>query len=93
MTQWQRIHLLMQEMRGRSLGQEDSLEKEMAPHCLENPMDRGPLRVTTPWGCKELGMTQHVCTLTQWQLLPLHSTLELNTFSVDHCPLCPRSLS
>ena len=52
-----------------------------------------PLRATTPWGCKELGMTQHVCTQTQWQLLPLHSTLELNTFSVDHCPLCPRSLS
>ena len=26
----------------QSLGQEDPLEKEMAPHsCLENPMDRG----------------------------------------------------
>ena len=35
----------MQETWVRSLGQEDSLEKEMAPHsstpCLENPMDGG----------------------------------------------------
>ena len=36
-----------QETQIRSLGQEDSLEKEMAPHsslqytCLENPMDIG----------------------------------------------------
>ena len=33
----------IQEMRVRSLGQEDPLEEEMATHllsCLENPMDR-----------------------------------------------------
>ena len=34
-----------QEMRVRSLGQDDPLEKEMATHscipCLKNPMDRG----------------------------------------------------
>ena len=29
-AQWQRISLIMQEMRFRSLGQEDPLEKEMA---------------------------------------------------------------
>ena len=33
MTQWQRIHLPMQETWVGSLGQEDSLEKEMATHC------------------------------------------------------------
>ena len=80
----------MQKMQVRSLDQEDSLEKEMAPHCLENPMDRGAQRATTPWGCKELGMTEHVCTQTQWQLLPLHSTLEL-IFSADYCPFPPTS--
>ena len=50
-AQWQRICLPMQEMQEtqiQSLGQEDTLEKEMATHsgplqysCLENPMDRG----------------------------------------------------
>ena len=40
-----RIHLPLQELQVRSLGQEDPLEKEMATHssipCLGNPMDRG----------------------------------------------------
>ena len=40
----------MQETQVRSLGQEDSLEKEMATHssilALENPMDRGAWRAT-----------------------------------------------
>ena len=31
-AQWQRTHLPMQEMRVRSLGQEDPLEKGMATH-------------------------------------------------------------
>ena len=31
-TQWYRIHLPMQEMWVQSLGQEDTLEKEMATH-------------------------------------------------------------
>ena len=26
--------------------------------CLENPMDRGSLMGYSPWGCKELDMTQ-----------------------------------
>ena len=37
------------EMRVRSLGQEDPLEKEMVPYsysCLENSIDRGPWRAT-----------------------------------------------
>ena len=40
--------MTMQEMRVRSLGQEDPLEKEMATHfsilAWENPMDRGAWR-------------------------------------------------
>ena len=40
----------MQETQDESLGQEDSLEKEMATHssifCLENPMDRGAWQAT-----------------------------------------------
>ena len=32
MAQWERVCLLRQEMRVRSLGQEDPLEKEMATH-------------------------------------------------------------
>ena len=45
-----RIHLPLQELQVRSLGQEDPLEKEMATHssipCLGNPMDRGAWRTT-----------------------------------------------
>ena len=41
---------VMQEMRVRSLGQEDPLEEGMATHSsilgLENPMDRGTWRAT-----------------------------------------------
>ena len=39
---------LMQEIQVRSLGQEDSLEEDMATHSsvLENPMDRGALQGT-----------------------------------------------
>ena len=40
----------MQEMRVRSLGQEDPLEEDMATHssilAWENPMDRGAWRAT-----------------------------------------------
>ena len=46
MAQWERLHLPLQEMQLLSLGQEDSLEEEMATHssilaweipCLKNP--------------------------------------------------------
>ena len=43
---------------GLSLGQEDSLEKEMATHsCLGNPMDRGAWQATIHGVAKESGMT------------------------------------
>ena len=32
MTPWERVHLPMQEAQIQSLGREDPLEKEMAPH-------------------------------------------------------------
>ena len=44
-------------MQVRSLGQEDPLEKEMAPlqyFCLGNPMDYGL------WRCKESDMTEQL---------------------------------
>ena len=49
----------MQETWVRSLGREDSLEKEMAPQysCLENPMDGG---AWCPWGHKELDTTERL---------------------------------
>ena len=43
-----------------SLGWEDPLEKEMATHILENPMDRGGGKAGYgPWGCRELDMSEH----------------------------------
>ena len=46
----------MQETWVRSLGWEDSLEKEMATHssypCLENPMNRGAWQATVHWVAK-----------------------------------------
>ena len=36
-AQWKRIRLRMQEIQGRSLGQEDPLEKEMAIQSSGNP--------------------------------------------------------
>ena len=56
-----------QEMQVESLGQEDSLQKEMAIHsssCLGNPMDRGVLRaavhgVTQSWTQLKQLSTQH----------------------------------
>ena len=56
MAQWVKNPPAMQEtqeMQVRSLGQEDSLEKEIGNplqySCLENPMDRGAWRVTQSW--------------------------------------------
>ena len=60
---------ITQETWVRSLGREDSLEKEMATvySCLENLMDGG---AWCPWGCKESDMTErhfhfHLECLTQ----------------------------
>ena len=50
----------MQETWVPSLGLEDPLEKEMATHVLENPMDRGGGKAGYgPWGCKELDTSEH----------------------------------
>ena len=49
-------------MQVQSLVWEDPLEEGMAIHisffCLENPMDRGTWQAYSPWGCKELDMTE-----------------------------------
>ena len=54
----------MWEARVRSLGQEDPLEKEMAPplqySCLENPMDGEALVGYSPWGHKESDTTERL---------------------------------
>ena len=52
-AQWLRICLPMQEMRVRSLGREDPLEKEMAAHssilAMGTPTERGALAGYNPW--------------------------------------------
>ena len=62
----------MQETQVRSLGWEDPLEKGMATHSsipgLEDTMDRGPLAGYSPWGCKELDMTEHTYNLHHFGL-------------------------
>ena len=54
----------MWEARVQSLGQEDPLEKEMAPpllySCLENPMDGEALVGYSPWGHKESDTTERL---------------------------------
>ena len=46
---------------------EDPLEEGMASHSyLENSMDRGACQATySPWGCKELDMTEQLSIITQ----------------------------
>ena len=61
-----KIHVPMQEMpetRVRSLGQENPLEKEMTTHSSilpENPMDIEIWWTYSPWGLKEVDMTESV---------------------------------
>ena len=54
----------MQEALVRSLGQEDSLEKEMATHsstlAWKNPWTEEPGAGHCPWGCKESDMTERL---------------------------------
>ena len=59
--------LAMQETWVRSLGWEDPLEEGMATHssilAWRIPMDRGAWRATySPWGHKELDMTERLST-------------------------------
>ena len=53
-----------QEMWVQSLGREDSLEKEMATHssilAWEIPWKEEPGKLYSPWGCKELDMTEQL---------------------------------
>ena len=55
-----------QETQVQTLGQEDPLEKEMAPHSSilvrEIPWTEEPGGFSS-WGCKELDMTEHTYTL------------------------------
>ena len=48
-------------------GQEDSLEKEMAP--LENSRDREAWRATVPGGAKESDMTEHAPMIVKYSVL------------------------
>ena len=64
----------MQERQGKSLGQEDTLEKEMATHsnisCLGNPMGRGAWQATVLGGHKEvLSVTKNIVNLGQYNKL------------------------
>ena len=63
--------------------------------CLENPMDRGAWRATSPRGCKELDMTErlhsftHSYTHTHAQIPTCDNFIEkvlyyLNKFQVNH---------
>ena len=54
-----------QEMQGRSLGQKDPLEKEMATHsnilAWKNATDREAWWAYSPWGRKESDTTEQAC--------------------------------
>ena len=50
---------------GRSLGERNN--NPLHYSCLENPGGQRSLEGYSPWGCKELDMTGHVCTCFQSQ--------------------------
>ena len=60
-AQWYRIRLSMQEMQVQSLGQEDSLEKEMVTLssilAWRIPWTEELGRLYSPWACKESDTT------------------------------------
>ena len=59
MTQWQRVHLAVQETRVQALGWEDPLEEETATHssilALEIPWTEGPGGLSSSWSHKRVG--------------------------------------
>ena len=62
--QWYRICLPMQEMWVQSLGWEDPLEEAVATHsCILAGESHGQRSLAgySPWGPKELDMTEHTC--------------------------------
>ena len=71
----------MQERQGKSLGQEDTLEKEMATHsnisCLGNPMGRGAWQATVLGGHKESDTTDHAYTAPFYTLSTTFKTFEV----------------
>ena len=73
----------------RSLGREDSLEKEMATQysCLENPMDGG---AWCPWGHKESDTTERLhfhCQASSNSMVAvtIHSDLGAQENKISHC--------
>ena len=63
MAQWVKRLPTMQETWVRSLGQEDPLEKELAPHSstlAEKSHGQRSLVGYSPWGCKESDMTERL---------------------------------
>ena len=61
MAQWVKRLPTMQETQVRSLGREDSLEKEMATHSITLAW-KIPW-TEKPWGCKELDTTEQLSLL------------------------------
>ena len=79
----------MQQTWVRSLGREDSLEKEMATQysCLENPMDGG---AWCPWGHKESDTTERLhfhCQASSNSMVAvtIHSDLGAQENKISHC--------
>ena len=49
--------------------------------CLENSMDRGAPKTTSPWGCKELGLTEQ---LSAWLCVFTHAHTHTRTHINTH---------
>ena len=61
----------MQETWVKFLGWEDPLEKEMATHSTVLAWDvpwTEKLDGLSPWACRELDMTEHICTIPKQKL-------------------------
>ena len=55
------------------------LEESMENSCLENSMDRGSLVDDSPWGCKELDMTER---LSSEQHIRIYTTICIYNFNM-----------
>ena len=81
----------------RSLGWEDSLEKEMATHsstlAQKIPWTEEPGAGYCPWGRKESDMTEqlHIHTAMEPEMkecIALHPVPDANCLTVSHCAHC-----
>ena len=73
LAQMVNILLAMQETWVPSLGWEDALKESMATHsnsCLENPHIQRSLEGYSPWGSKDLDMTERLSTILPFPDLP-----------------------